>query len=186
MYHLNSILLSLVVIFSFRYFLWPALYVVVPMYCMCLIEIAKGFSICKPKVGSTRSTADTGSRYHHSCRCAAIPTWNFDAMIFASFVVVEPSSRWFPAVFSVPKGTKENQKKEGIIMMQKFPVQGLEPWDPAWKASMLTTYITPERLLLLMLCEGFTKNYSTIKSHLFQWRRMTKILVENSTIKGQL
>ena len=27
---------------------------------------------------------------------------------------------------------------------KKVPVQGLEPWYPAWEASMLTTYIIPE------------------------------------------
>ena len=30
------------------------------------------------------------------------------------------------------------------IKQKAIPVQGLEPWDPAWKASMLTTYIILE------------------------------------------
>ena len=33
-----------------------------------------------------------------------------------------------------------------VLMGQKVPIQGLEPWYPAWKASMLTTYIISEQL----------------------------------------
>ena len=38
----------------------------------------------------------------------------------------------------------------------KFPPQGLEPWSPAWEASMLTTYTMAE------CCFGITlRNYQT-------------------------
>ena len=36
------------------------------------------------------------------------------------------------------------------------PVQGLEPWYPAWKASMLTTYIIPEQKNSCLDCESNT------------------------------
>ena len=40
-----------------------------------------------------------------------------------------------------------NQKWTNWIVSggKVIPVQGLEPWYPAWKASMLTTYIIPEK-----------------------------------------
>ena len=42
-----------------------------------------------------------------------------------------------------------------VQVRKRFPVQGLEPWYPAWKASMLTTYIISE--LLFFAAHKFQK-----------------------------
>ena len=54
---------------------------------------------------------------------------------------------------------------------KNFPVRGLEPRYPAWKASMLTTYIIPERVLDLNFIEVqitwvcFSNSYTSWISH---------------------
>ena len=44
---------------------------------------------------------------------------------------------------------------------KRIPVQGLEPWDPAWKASMLTTYIILDDSGILAIFDNyiFTKTF---------------------------
>ena len=45
--------------------------------------------------------------------------------------------------------SKATTAKQGTTGKQKVPIRGLEPRYPAWKASMLTTYIMADGILLL-------------------------------------
>ena len=55
----------------------------------------------------------------------------------------------------------------GIIPLDQtdkstLPVQGLEPWYPAWKASMITTYIIPESNTLSMLPHWYKFTFTVL------------------------
>ena len=71
-----------------------------------------------------------------------------------------PKEKQFPLLCKTKKESGRQKAKEKL----NLPVPGLEPGYPAWKASMLTTYIIPESPVLFMMNDEFL-----IYKHLFPY-----------------